>query len=55
MVEFKHPKELAGLFDLAIGTKGTSDEALLKACKDTIKYSVKTSKDDVPIAYHMLG
>lgn len=43
IVEFKHPKELEQMLDLDI-TKPTSDDRLLSACEDVIKYSVKTGK-----------
>lgn len=41
IVEFKHPKDLEQLLDLDI-TMPTSDNRLLEACGDVIKYSVKT-------------
>jgi hypothetical protein len=41
VVEFKHPKELEAMLDLAL-KKQTSDDRLLEICKDVIKYSVKT-------------
>lgn len=41
IIKFKHPKELKKLLDLDI-TQPTSDDQLLLACGDIIKYSVKT-------------
>ena len=44
VVDFKPPNELMATLDLELSDKGANDDVLLQACKDTIKYSVKTGR-----------
>ena len=42
VVDFRHPKDLEKLIDLALKDRGATDATLLTFCEQIIQYSVKT-------------